>query len=105
MATDVLLLNQAERDVFNFPKADGTLCTFPTGYKNILLAIKHFGQYCMDEGKPTVNCKQVAKDELSRSRSYSYHVAKESVVHISPRLTLPLFKPQSQLRMYKLSLK
>jgi len=52
---DVLLLNQAERDALQFPKADGTLSTLPIGSKSRLLVMKLFGQYCADEGKSIVN--------------------------------------------------
>jgi len=54
---DFLLMNQAERDAIHFLKVDGALSTLPTAYKNRLLAIKLFGQYCENEGKPIVNWK------------------------------------------------
>ncbi len=80
---DVLLLNQAERDALHFPKADGTLSTLPAGYKN-RFAIKLFGQYCEDEGKPIVNWKQVTRDEFNKFRSSNFdHAAEKSTVHPS----------------------
>jgi len=75
-------MNQAKRDALHFPKADGTLSALPIGSKNRLLAIKLIGQYCEDEGKPTVNWKQVTRDEFNHFRCYSVnHVVEKLTVH------------------------
>jgi len=84
----MLLLNQAERDTHQFPKADGTLCTLPIGSKNRLLAIKLFGQYCEDEGKPIINWKQIRRDEFNHFRCYLFDHVVELTVH-------PTFKVDS----------
>ncbi len=81
---DILLRNQAKRDVLHLPKADGILSTLPIGSKNRLMVIKLFGQYCEDEGKPIDNWKQVTKEELNHFRCYSFnHVAEKLTVHPS----------------------
>jgi len=80
--SDILLLNQAERNALHFLKADGTFSTLPIGPKNRLLAIKLFEQHCKDKGKPIADWRDVKRDEFNEFRS------SEACNHAAERLTV-----------------
>jgi len=55
-----------------------------------LLAIKAFGQYCEDEGKPIFNWMQVTRDEFNRYRRSNFdHAAEKLTVHPGVKVKWP----------------
>jgi len=52
---DVLLMNQAERDMLTFLNADGVITPLPVGPKSVLHCLRLFScYYCEDNGEPII---------------------------------------------------
>ena len=52
---DVLLMNQAERDMLTFLDANDVVTPLPQAQKNMLLDVKLFSSYCEDNGRPIMD--------------------------------------------------
>jgi len=65
---DVLLMNQAERDMLTFLNAKGVIAPLPVGLNNVLHCLKLFSCYFEDNGEP-INWMQVTKAQFDQFRS------------------------------------
>jgi len=61
---DVLLRNQAERDMLSFLNANGVITPLPAGPKSMLYCLKLFSCYYEDNGEPIIDWMQVSSVEL-----------------------------------------
>jgi len=67
--SDVLLLNQAERNALTFLNASNVITPLSYGEKRTLDAIKHFSCYCDNHGRPIIDWTQVKKADFKKFRS------------------------------------
>jgi len=68
---DVLLMNQAERDMLTFLNANGVTTPLPVGPKSVLHCLKLFSCYCEDNGEPIMDWMKVSKAQFDQFRSSS----------------------------------
>ncbi len=79
---DVLLMNQAERDMLTFLDANDIITPLPHAQKDILLNIKLFSCYCEENGKPIMDWSKISKAqyELFRSSSACYKAVEKVTI-------------------------
>jgi len=61
---DVLLMNQAERDMLTFLNANGVTTLLPVGPKSVLHCLKLFSCYCEENGQPIMDWMKVFKAQF-----------------------------------------
>ena len=61
---DVLLMNQAERDMLTFLNAKDVITPLPIGPKIRLRALKIFANFCQAEGSPIVDWTVITKKDF-----------------------------------------
>ena len=67
---DVLLMNQAERDMLTCLDAYYVVTLLPQAQKNMLLDIKLFSSYCEDHGRPIMDWMKISKADFSCAALY-----------------------------------
>jgi len=73
---DVLLMNQAERDMLTCLDAYYVVTPLPQAQKNMLLDIKLFNAYCEDHGRPIMDWMKVSKADF---RGVALYMEEEKV--------------------------
>jgi len=61
---DVLLVNQAERDMLTFLNTNGVITPLPFGLKSVLHCLKLFSCYCEENGQPIMDWMKVFKAQF-----------------------------------------
>jgi len=67
---DILLMNQAERDMLTFLNANGVVTPLLQVKKNKLLDVKLFSSYCELIGRPIINWTKVTKADFNSIALY-----------------------------------